>query len=63
MKVVETDERVPVEPMFSSRFRRRAQRRWRELERERYSPFFRWKVIQEDGRWHVVAMQNRAVKP
>lgn len=56
--VVETDVRVDVEPYAASRFRFLAKRARERHEARRRVPFYRFELVQEDGRWLVVAFQN-----
>jgi hypothetical protein len=60
-EVIETDERVPgFEPDLSTRFRWRARRRMQKLNARRIFPTYRWGVVRDSGRYHVVAFQNVA---
>lgn len=59
---VETSERVRhLGPDLVTRWYPRAQRRAARLNLQRIFPSYRWEVQRHpDGRWQVVAMQNRA---
>lgn len=61
-ETVELNERVPgIDVALLTRFRWRAERRCRSLNAQRLVDFYRWEVHDWlDGRWGVVAMQNRA---
>jgi hypothetical protein len=61
LDVVETDERVANSgPAFSTRFRWRAEARARKLNGYRWVNSYRWAVVRDSGRFHVVAFQNLA---
>lgn len=63
IRTVETNERVAaIEPDLVTRFRGRAERRRRKLNAQRLFPSYRWEIEHTpNGRWAVVAMQNRAM--
>lgn len=61
IRTVETDERVDGPPALVTRFRWRADRSCRLLNRVIPFPSYRWEVVREDDRWKVVAMQNVGV--
>lgn len=61
IRSVPTNERVEnIPPDLVTRFRGRAVRRARKLNEQRLVPFYRWDVRPENGRWSVVALQNKA---
>jgi hypothetical protein len=61
--IEETSDQVKdVKPEMLTRFKRRANRRCRKMNRLRQVPFYRYEVYETaSGRWVVVAMQNRLV--
>lgn len=62
MEVVKTMDRVPnVAPDLLTKFKSRADRRCRKLNKSIRVPFYRYEVVDWlDGRWAVVALQNVA---
>ena len=58
----ETPDRVKgIKPDLRTRIRARAERRARTLNAQRIIPSYRWEVVEEDGRYVVVAFQNVAM--
>ena len=65
-EIVKTTDRVGFGmPEFRTRFRRRAERRCHSLNSRPLIESFRYEVVQEGGRYAVVAFQNelRKLKP
>jgi hypothetical protein len=62
IETIETDERLAIDPAFTTRFRGRAERKAAKLNSIRVFPSYRYEVVRERGRYLVVAMQNIARK-
>lgn len=62
-QIEETNDRViNVDPELITRFKWRAERRCAKMNKLRTVPFYRYEVHDWlDGRWAVLAMQNRLV--
>ena len=60
-RVEKTDEQVSDSAVeFTTRFGWRAERRCRKLNEQRQVNWYRYEIRRVDGKWEVVAMQNKA---
>ena len=62
LKVVETNQKVGNgEPELITRFRWRARKRCKKLNKQREVNWYRFEVFSHKGKWEVMAMQNIAL--